>query len=763
MNIIRFILTGTLLAWGYGLVQAADSETVQVAGCVRSIVWDKGEDGSEGYRIPGIVVTPGGTVLAFAESRITYSDDAPKHLVMKRSLDGGTSWSETFYIEKSDGSYWSEHQDEIAPSDYPDKKEVWTNVAPVVDKVTGRVFFFYSLSEGAVGKKNLQRYTKVFYRYSDDEGQTWSGRMEVTSLLHVKKDGSPHKDKNGQWIPDANGFPCDYLGRAFHMPGPGHGIQLSSGRLLLPVWHRKALGGIGGTTTALHARQYGLSTLYSDDHGATWKHDSFFGHDGLNMNESRLVELNNGDIYINARYVNNNPDEKNNHRMVAVSHDGGICWSDIRIDKSFPLSNPCDGGLIRVKNTENDTGYLLYTKNESPDGRKNLVARLSPDEGKTWYPARTLVEGRVSYSDLAVLSNTTILVLYETGKYQPLYCLKMTSGYLAGQRDCLAAEVKTTSGMIPEIPFPKGLGGAYTGISSNVLIVAGGSFFDKPLWENGKKVYTDSIYVCTRKGNGYSWQTAGRLPYKVAHGASVTTTEGVLCLGGMNDGQIYADVFLLTWDTVKHRVIIRSFPSLPRACYYPAATQMGDDIYVIGGLNGKPLNTCWKLSPGKNCKWETMPSPSLSGRFGSVLLSQQNGQNECLYLFGGKSAKNYLVDAYCFDPVQNGGQWNQLVDIPRPVLGAPAVAAKDSLLFIFSGSDGHDTNRINEIREAYRFTPQVLSYNTHTGSWQPAGCLPMGVVNAPVVKWNSRLLIPGGETRPGVRTPGITLIELNNN
>lgn len=762
MYIIRSILTGILLTWGCGLLQAADNGAVQVAGCVKSVVWDKGEDGSEGYRIPGIVVTSRGTVLAFAESRITYADDAPKHLVMKRSLDGGMSWSETYYIEKSDGNYWKEHHSEISPFDNPDKKEVWTNVCPVVDKVTGRIFFFYSLSEGTVGEKNLQRYTRVFYRYSDDEGQTWSGRVDVTELLHVKKDGSPNKDKEGRWIPDANGFPCDYLERAFHMPGPGHGIQLSSGRLLLPVWHRKALGSIDGTTVALHHRQYGLSTLYSDDHGNSWKHGSFFGHDGLNMNESRLVELSTGDVYINARYVNNDPNEKNNRRMTALSHDGGVHWTDIRIDENFPLSNPCDGGLIRIKGADNKS-YLMYTKNESPDGRKNLVARLSPDEGKTWYLVRTLVEGRVSYSDLVFLPDHSVLVLYETGKYQPMYCLKLGAGYLTGRSGFLASDAKTSSGMIPDIPFPKGLGGAFCGVSNDALIVAGGSYFDKPLWENGKKIYTDSIYVCVRSGNEYGWQAVGCLPSCVAHGASVTTPHGVFCLGGRDDRQLYADVFLLTWDTVSHRIVSKQFPSLPHACYYPAATVMEDDIYVAGGLNGKPLDSCWKLSPGKSCEWQKMPSPLATPRFGSVLLSQYNGKNQCLYLFGGKNADNYLVDAYCFDPMQKDGRWNRIEDIPRPVLGSPAVAANDSLLFILSGSDGHDTNRINEIKEAYHFPSQVLSYNTHTGKWRQAGCIPAGVVNAPVVNWNSCLLIPGGEIRPGVRTPGVTLIELNNN
>ncbi|WP_080903235.1 exo-alpha-sialidase [Parabacteroides sp. Marseille-P3160] len=407
---------------------------------IKSVVWDEGEDGIEGYRIPGIVVTPKGTVLAFSESRITYADEDPKHLVMKRSIDGGLSWSQTYYIEKSDGRYWKEHREMIDPVDTIEKQEVWTNVAPLVDKITGRIYFFYSLSEGAVKGMNLQRYTRVFYRYSDDEGESWSDRVEITDIFHVKESGRPNKDENGRWIKDINGFPCDFLGRAFHMPGPGHGIQLSSGRLLLQVWHRKNLEKMNGTKINVSDRQYGLSTIYSDDHGKTWRHGSFFGHDGLNMNESRMVELDNGDIYINARYTNNNPTEKNYYRVIAISHDGGITWSKEHIDdKNFPLSNSCDGGLARLtsKKEGNKKSRLLYSKNESLEGRKNLVVRISYDEGLTWNLAKTLDKGRVAYSDIAVLPDKSILVLYETEKFKPMYCVKFNLEWLTDGKDSI--------------------------------------------------------------------------------------------------------------------------------------------------------------------------------------------------------------------------------------------------------------------------------------------------------------------------------------
>ena len=394
----------------------------------KNTVWDSGEEGVEGYRIPGIVVTSKGAVLAFAESRVDYSDETPNHIVLKRSTDEGITWSPTFYIEKSDGNFWAAHQNMIDPADVTDKKEVWTNIAPIADYTTGRIFFFYALSEGAISGKNMQRYTRVFYKYSDDDGLSWSDRTEVTDLLNVKKDGTPNVDEQGNRMTDINGFPCDYHGRAFHMPGPGHGIQLKSGRLLLQLWNRTALGTLDNEQTLVQIpvseRKYGICTIYSDDHGKTWKYGSSFGED-LHMNESRMAESDNGDVYINARYT---VEGSNAYRAVAVSHDGGINWTDARIDEGFPFTNQCDGGLVKL--TCEGKSCLLYSNNNSPEGRKNLTVRLSYDDGQTWPVRKTVDEGAALYSDLAVLPDKSILVLYETGKNKPLYCVRFNIKWL---------------------------------------------------------------------------------------------------------------------------------------------------------------------------------------------------------------------------------------------------------------------------------------------------------------------------------------------
>lgn len=403
----------------------------------KSIVWDKGEGDVEGYRIPGIVVSAKCTVLAFTEARIDYSDQTPNHVVLKRSVDGGLTWSPTIYIEKSNGDYWAANKKQTDPLNDPDKKEVWTNVAPIVDYTTGRIFFFYSLNEGEISGMNLQRYTKVFYKYSDDDGETWSSRKEVTSLFHVKKDGTPNKDENGNFILNSDGFPSDYLGRTFHMPGPGHGIQLTSGRLLLQIWNRTALGKIDkegkSIPIPIENRRYGVSTIYSDDHGESWQFGSSFGED-IHMNESRMVELEDGNVYMNARYI---IPGKNAYRASAVSYDGGTSWEDMKIDNNFPFSNQCDGGLNKAIDLKTGKSYLIYSKNESSEGRKSLTVRLSDDNGKTWPISKVLDPGAVLYSDIAILPDNTILILYETGKGKPVYCIRTNFDWILDESEQL--------------------------------------------------------------------------------------------------------------------------------------------------------------------------------------------------------------------------------------------------------------------------------------------------------------------------------------
>ncbi len=328
----------------------------------------------------------------------------------------------------------------------------------------------------------------------------------------------------------------------------------------------------------------------------------------------------------------------------------------------------------------------------------------------------------------------------------------------------------TTS--IPDIPVSKGLAGSFTGIDNNALIVAGGYYLDKTLGEGGNKVYSDSIFVCIKEGKDYQWIFAGNLPYPVAHGSAVATGKGLLCIGGENNRQKYVNAFLLRWHPVKQEVVINGdLPPLPAASSYLSALAIGNTVYAIGGKiqsNETEVisNNFWKLdmdeTTGKG--WQTL-EPNPGGlRFGSSLAKQSDGEYDGLFLFGGKSDEGYLSDAYLFNPKMEGKkeQWKKLADMPRSSFAAPILAIGGSRVFIFSGSDGHDGDKLLGIRDNYHFTNEILSYNTITNVWNSAGILPQDIVNTTALMWDGQIVIPGGEIKPGICSAKVISVSVNS-
>ena len=386
-------LTALLLAPLAAIAQNSETrpDSERAAFFEEHILWQNKEDNAWPYHVYGLVQSAKGTLLAFAEGRQGTGGDAdPHHLVVKRSADGGLTWSRNIYVERADGSFW-------AANGQPGKLECWTNTGPVVDEKTGRVFFFYALNEGT----RHQNWTRVFYRYSDDDGQTWQpspqdgGRIEVTNLFT----DNPH-------------------GWTFHMPGPGHGIQLRhqqgkhadrNGRLVLAVWHRRAV--------TARPRLYGVSMLVSDDHGKTWRRagDAGIGH---GMGEGRIVELEDGRILLNARGGAAEKINTQKHRVYAWSEDAGETFGKPVVRTEFEYSeNGCDSSIQRYATTaQHEQSILLFSRPADPQQRARMTVSLSADEGKTWSKHKLVHEGPSFYSDIIVLPDRTIGLLYGKGK-----------------------------------------------------------------------------------------------------------------------------------------------------------------------------------------------------------------------------------------------------------------------------------------------------------------------------------------------------------
>jgi Neuraminidase (sialidase) len=349
------------------------------------------------FNAPGPVVAANGDVLVFCEARIGKGQDFdPHHIAYKRSSDGGQTWGEFAFLEEAR------------------QGQCYMNPVPVLDSQTGRLFLVYALAD-------LSRSTTVFVRRSDDHGRTWSERTDITHL-----------------------FKDDPLTRTYHLPGPGHGIQHSSGRLIIQMWHRKPIrwdpkaGNSDPFDPPMNRREYGNSIVSSDDGGETWHNSPYLAvhrPDGepYRMGEARLIELNNGDVLISSRF--RTADQP--YRLKAISTDRGKSWSEPYYDDEIGSAFPTDAGLIKV-----DDRHVLLSRPASMDlPRRELTIHMSTDETKTWPYKRVIDPGVAFYSDRAALPNGEVLVVSGSGKHgtgwfgKELSCARLTLDWVRESRE----------------------------------------------------------------------------------------------------------------------------------------------------------------------------------------------------------------------------------------------------------------------------------------------------------------------------------------
>ena len=146
---------------------------------------------------------------------------------------------------------------------------------------------------------------------------------------------------------------------------------------------------------------------------------------------------------------------------------------------------------------------------------------------------------------------------------------------------------------LPQFPNSVGVAGPFVGVHNDALIVSGGANFQPPVWQ-AEKEWHDDIFVLVRSDNTYLWKEAGTLPRPIAYGAAVSTSDGVVCMGG-NDAETTLDqVFLMQWDAALKKVRLVDYPSLPGPCAFGSAVVVDNVIYLAGGQSGQSLTTAMK-------------------------------------------------------------------------------------------------------------------------------------------------------------------------
>jgi len=334
-----------------------------------------------------------------------------------------------------------------------------------------------------------------------------------------------------------------------------------------------------------------------------------------------------------------------------------------------------------------------------------------------------------------------------------------------------------------------GVAGPIAGVLDDHLLIAGGANFpDGMPWHGAKKIYQDDIYIFENKNGKIVNGTVHKqkLPQPIAYCASVTTSEGIICIGGENENGFSDKVVLIRYNGATNEIQFSNLPSLPLPLTVLSAVCKNDILYVAGG-NAAEGNSDKFFSldlSNPNDGWKTLPPVPVKISF-AVMLVQSNGDHDCIYVIGGRRKNsNGISDifntVYQFD--LQSKQWKQKRSLPYAVSAGTGIAIQSNHILLLGGDKGETFSKEEKINAAIRdekdeqknkqlvaekialleshagFTSDVLLYNTIDDTWKKINVLPVGSpVTTTAVKWGGDIIIPSGEIQAGVRTPRILI------
>ena len=308
------------------------------------------------YRIPSLVTTTNGTLIAAIDERNNSCGDLKWNrdinIVIRKSFDDGKTWTK---IEKI--------------VDYPLGRSA-SDPSMIVDKKTNEIFLFFNYMD-LDNAKDIYRFMVI---KSSDQGENWSEPVEITNNI-IKK-----------------GWEKDFM-----FITSGRGIQTKDGTLL----------------HCLVNLNKGTHVFGSKDHGKSW----FLIDTSLSPgDESKIVELSNGNWLVNSR-VNSN-DSRYSH----ISKDNGQTWATY---KNKDLQDPgCNASLVKYDE------LLLFTNAFDSKYRKNLSLSISKDQGRTWAKNQTIYKGESAYSSMTKLKNGDIGVFFEKDNYTKNVFVRIPKSWL---------------------------------------------------------------------------------------------------------------------------------------------------------------------------------------------------------------------------------------------------------------------------------------------------------------------------------------------
>lgn len=323
-------------------------------------------DGYPAIRIPSIVTTNTGTLLAFAEGR-QGGDHSQNDIILKTSTDSGASWSDVQVISESG--------------------KLSLNNPQAVVLVSGRILLMYQQSKLGEFKAKPgfgEDSYVTFTQFSDDDGKTWSDPVDVT-----------RQTKRAEHVTSV-------------ASGPGIGIVLSrgehKGRILMP-FNQGPFG------------DWRVYAAYSDDGGESWAMGEVPEEDGKgHANEVQFVELSDGSVMLNARSQGKG---NTKHRKTAISNDGGVTWSKLQDDPNL-IEPTCQASILRYSWPEDGKSRIVFCNPSTQKSRSKGVLQVSEDEGKTWTWSKDVYAGGFAYCCLTKLPDGKVGVLFEKDGYKTI-------------------------------------------------------------------------------------------------------------------------------------------------------------------------------------------------------------------------------------------------------------------------------------------------------------------------------------------------------
>lgn len=385
-------------SWCLGFVLSA----VALCGAQeRTDLFVAGENGYALFRIPALVMTPQQSLLAACEARrLGRSDWDHVDLFVRRSGDSGKTWeSARCLVGQADLPVGIQRNPAAIAAGFG-REGVFTihNPTWIADHDTGETHLLYCVE-----------YQRCFMVTTRDGGITFSRPRELTAAFATFRTR------------------YHYNWRVIAV-GPGHGVQLSTGRLVAAVWLSTGEG-------AQAHRPSLCATIFSDDHGLSWQAGQIVARDSdelRNPSETAIVEAGPGKVMLNLR-----SESPRHRRAISWSADGAGPWSQPAFDEA--LYEPvCMGSLARCEPVaKNRPPILLFCNPASLEPsratsttsvnrpRQNLTLRVSRDAGQTWPIARVIEPGPSAYSDLATDPAGTIFCFYERGGRGPYELLTL--------------------------------------------------------------------------------------------------------------------------------------------------------------------------------------------------------------------------------------------------------------------------------------------------------------------------------------------------